>query len=294
MKRLIIVSGLSGSGKSVALNVLEDLGYFCIDNLPVSLLDHLTADVLADPHSGSEKVAIGIDARNKSADLNILGEQMSRLRARGIHIELLYLATNDDVLLKRYGETRRKHPLADDDSSLREAIARERVKLAPVTNLADLIIDTSRTSVYELRDLVRERVAARDVHKLSIQIESFGYKHGLPPDADYVFDVRCLPNPYWDASLRRQTGLDAAVIQFLSDHEIVEAMHTSIVTFCKQWLPQFENLSRSYLTIAIGCTGGQHRSVYMAERVAATLRAYDTGIKVRHHELMSGAGPLYT
>ena len=289
MKRLVIVSGLSGSGKSVALHVLEDLGYYCIDNLPVSLLDNLTSDVIADKDASSELLGIGIDARNKPADLKMLGEQLSRLRARGIDIEILYLQTADDVLLQRYGETRRKHPLADDHRSLRDAIALERQRLSPISNLADLIIDTSRTSVYELRDLVRERVAARAVHTLSILVESFGYKHGLPPDADYVFDVRCLPNPYWDHKLRPLTGLDGAVAAYLDAAPLVEQMHASIVDFCRQWLPEFRTSSRSYLTIAIGCTGGQHRSVYMAERVARTLRGDGTQITVRHHELLANS-----
>ncbi|MEO0575893.1 MAG: RNase adapter RapZ [Pseudomonadota bacterium] len=295
MKRLVVVSGLSGSGKSVALNVLEDLGYYCIDNLPVSLLDHLMHDVMSDGSARGDKIAIGIDARNTSSDLNMLSEQVSRLRSRGISTEVLYLQTADDVLLKRYGETRRKHPLASGDVSLREAISKERVTLSPVLDVADLIIDTTRTSVYELRDLVRERVAPRDVHRLSILIESFGFKHGLPADADYVFDVRCLPNPYWEPKLRQQTGLDNAVIEFFNSEDIVDRMHDSILDFCEQWLPQFRNFNRSYLTIAIGCTGGQHRSVYMAERLAGTLRKTDANmITVRHNELLANANPLHS
>ncbi|MEL6869316.1 MAG: RNase adapter RapZ [Pseudomonadota bacterium] len=294
MKRLVVVSGLSGSGKSVALKVFEDLNYYCIDNLPVSLLDKLTQDLLADGSTRGDKVAIGIDARNKPADLQKLSEQISRLKSRGTSAEVLFLQTADDVLLKRYGETRRKHPLATADMSLREAIARERVALAPVLVLADLIIDTTRTSVYELRDLVRERIAPREAHKLSILIESFGFKHGLPSDADYVFDVRCLPNPYWEPKLRQQTGLDQGVIAFFEQQPIVAEMHDSIIAFCRQWLPQFRNFNRSYLTIAIGCTGGQHRSVYMAERIARTLSDTDHAtITVRHHELVASANPLH-
>ena len=287
VRRLIIVSGLSGSGKSVALNVLEDLGYFCIDNLPITLLDNLTEDVMAGEPPRSDKIAIGIDARTKSADLDMLSEQVSRLRAQGIAVEILFLQTSDDILLKRYSETRRRHPLARDDRGLREAIDEERRRLTEVLNLADLIIDTTRTSVYELRDLVRERVAPREAHRLSLLIESFGYKHGLPPDADYVFDLRCLPNPYWEPHLRRQTGLDGAVIDYLDREPMVAEMRDSIIAFCKQWLPQFQNFSRSYLTIALGCTGGQHRSVYMAERVARALGNDDINVTIRHNELVS-------
>lgn len=289
VKRLIIVSGLSGSGKTVALNVLEDLGYFAIDNLPISLLDKLTEDVMIGDEPRSDKIAIGIDARTKAADLKRLGEQVSRLKAQDVAVEILFLQTTDDILLKRYSETRRKHPLATEDMSLRDAIDEERRRLAEVLNLADLIIDTTRTSVYELGDLVRERVAPREAHSLSLLIESFGFKHGLPPDADYVFDLRCLPNPYWEAHLRRQTGLDHAVIDYLDSQPVVAEMRDSIIAFCQQWLPQFQNFSRSYLTIALGCTGGQHRSVYMAERVAHALSGDGVNVTIRHNELLTAA-----
>ena len=291
--RVIIISGLSGSGKSVALHVLEDIGYYCIDNLPIGLLGTLTDDFLADPVRG-DKIAIGIDARNKSEDLQTLSAQVDRLRAQGAACEVIFLQAEQPVLLKRYSETRRRHPLASPERSLREAIGAERDILAPVVNLADLIIDTTRTSVYELRDLIRERVASRDPHKLSILIESFGYKHGIPSDADFVFDLRCLPNPYWQPRLRPQTGLDAAVIKYLDSEPLVQQMHDAIITFVSGWLPHFENFSRSYLTVAVGCTGGQHRSVHMAEKLAATLRQTQRTLTVRHHELVSQAGPLFS
>ncbi|MEL7311474.1 MAG: RNase adapter RapZ [Pseudomonadota bacterium] len=287
VQRLIIVSGLSGSGKTVALNVLEDLGYFAIDNLPISLLDKLTEDFMAGDQPSDDKIAIGIDARTKAADLSRLSEQISRLKAQNITVEILFLQTTDEVLLKRFSETRRRHPLATDEMSLRDAIELERTRLAEVLNLADLIIDTTRTSVYELRDLVRERVAPRESHRLSLLIESFGFKHGLPPDADYVFDLRCLPNPYWEPHLRRQTGLDHAVIDYLDSQPIVAEMRDSILAFCETWLPQFQNFSRSYLTIALGCTGGQHRSVYMAERIARALSSESLNVTIRHNELLT-------
>ncbi len=290
VKRLIIVSGLSGSGKTVALNVLEDLGYFAIDNLPITLLDKLTEDFMSGDQPSNDKIALGVDARTKAADLNRLSEQVSRLKSQDIAVEILFLQTSDEVLLKRYSETRRRHPLATDDMSLRDAIDEERRRLTEVLVLADLIIDTTRTSVYELRDLVRERVAPRESHRLSVLIESFGYKHGLPPDADYVFDLRCLPNPYWEPHLRRQTGLDHAVIDYLDSQPVVAEMRDSIIAFCKTWLPQFQNFSRSYLTIALGCTGGQHRSVYMAERIARALNSEELNITIRHNELLTAAG----
>ena len=286
--RIIIVSGLSGSGKSVALHVLEDLGYYSVDNIPVALLPQLTDYLLAD-ETGGDRVAIGIDARNRAADLQMLDRQVARLRNQGAQVEVLFLQAEEAMLIKRFGETRRRHPLAQSGDGLREAIETERNMLTPVVNVADLIIDTTRTSVYELRDLVRERIASRDVHKLSILIQSFGFKHGIPADADYVFDLRCLPNPYWQPELRQETGLDKPVIDYLDSEPLADDMHDAIIAFLRDWLPRYENFSRSYLTIAVGCTGGQHRSVYMAERIARTLRGDGRDISVRHHELVRGA-----
>lgn len=286
--RIIIVSGLSGSGKSVALHVLEDLGYYSVDNIPVALLPQLTDYLLAD-EAGGDRVAIGIDARNRADDLQMLDRQVARLRNQGAQVEVLFLQAEEAMLIKRFGETRRRHPLAQSGEGLREAIATERSILTPVVNVADLIIDTTRTSVYELRDLVRERIASRDVHKLSILIQSFGFKHGIPADADYVFDLRCLPNPYWQPELRQETGLDKPVIDYLDSEPLADDMHDAIMAFLRDWLPRYENFSRSYLTIAVGCTGGQHRSVYMAERIARTLRGDGRDISVRHHELVRGA-----
>ncbi|MEL6949953.1 MAG: RNase adapter RapZ [Pseudomonadota bacterium] len=286
--RIIIVSGLSGSGKSVALHVLEDLGYYSVDNIPVALLPQLTDYLLAD-EAGGDRVAIGIDARNRADDLQMLDRQVAHLRNQGAQVEVLFLQAEEAMLIKRFGETRRRHPLAQSGDGLREAIATERSILTPVVNVADLIIDTTRTSVYELRDLVRERIASRDVHKLSILIQSFGFKHGIPADADYVFDLRCLPNPYWQPELRQETGLDKPVIDYLDSEPLADDMHDAIIAFLRDWLPRYENFSRSYLTIAVGCTGGQHRSVYMAERIARTLRSDGRDISVRHHELVRGA-----
>ncbi|MEO1320647.1 MAG: RNase adapter RapZ, partial [Pseudomonadota bacterium] len=246
--------------------------------------DYLLADEV-----GGDRVAIGIDARNRADDLQMLDRQVAHLRNQGAQVEVLFLQAEEATLIKRFGETRRRHPLAQSGDGLREAIATERSILTPVVNVADLIIDTTRTSVYELRDLVRERIASRDVHKLSILIQSFGFKHGIPADADYVFDLRCLPNPYWQPELRQETGLDKPVIDYLDSEPLADDMHDAIIAFLRDWLPRYENFSRSYLTIAVGCTGGQHRSVYMAERIARTLRSDGRDISVRHHELVRGA-----
>jgi len=287
--RLIIVSGLSGSGKSVALNVLEDLGFYCIDNLPAGLLPALLPEIARGGTVATQRIGVGIDARNPAADLEELPALVQRMKRDGIECDVIFLQAEDDILLKRYSETRRRHPLGDTGLALRDAIDRERELLGPVINTADLIIDTTRTSVYELRDALRERVAAREPRSLSILIESFGYKHGIPTDADFVFDLRCLPNPYWEASLRPLTGRDAAVIRFLDDQPLVQTMYGDILGFLRRWIPEYLSFHRSYLTVAVGCTGGQHRSVYMAEKLARALGEEHTPIHTRHNELPAEA-----
>ncbi len=282
--RLIIVSGLSGSGKSVALNVLEDLGYYCIDNIPVALVQSFTRDILPRKDPAYEFVALGLDARNVP-DLAELPPLIREVRGSGIDCELVFLHADDDILLTRFSETRRKHPLTGDKLGLVEAVAAERKLLSPIIDMADLIIDTSQTTVYDLRDQVRGRVGGRDVDRLSILIESFGYKHGLPAEADFVFDVRCLPNPYWEPSLRHLCGRDAPIKEFFEAAPEVDAMITDITAFLEKWIPYYQNFQRKYLTIAIGCTGGQHRSVYIADRVAERLEGKYAPIKTRHHEL---------
>lgn len=286
--RLIIISGLSGSGKSVALNLLEDLGFYCIDNLPAGLLPDLLPEITTDEGlvaKRTRRIAVGIDARNPATDLEALPVLVQRLRDDDVECEVIFLQAEDDILLKRYSETRRRHPLADGGLGLRDAIERERKLLGPVINTADLVLDTTRTSVYELRDAIRERVATREPRSLSILIESFGYKHGIPTDADFVFDLRCLPNPYWEISLRPLDGTDTAVITFLDDQPLVQRMFEDILAFLRRWVPEYVSFHRSYLTIAVGCTGGQHRSVYMAEKLARTLRKEHSPIHVRHNEL---------
>jgi UPF0042 nucleotide-binding protein len=283
--RLIIVSGLSGSGKTVALHVLEDLGYYCIDNLPAGLLEAVVEEVSSGAGQIGRGLAVGIDARNRRTDLESLPRLIDEFRQQQIQTDVLFVLAEDAVLLKRYSETRRRHPLAEHGAELRVAIDAEREILSEVINSADLIIDTSRTSVYDLADIIRERVHGRAPATLSVLIESFGYKHGIPADADFVFDLRCLPNPYWDLNLRHLTGLDEQVVQFLDAQESVAAMHSDILAFLEHWIPQYRSSNRTFLTVAIGCTGGQHRSVYMAEKLAESLRSSDDHVSTRHKEL---------
>lgn len=283
--RLIIVSGLSGSGKTVALHVLEDLGYYCIDNLPARLLRAVVDEISASPGQIDRGLAVGIDARNRRQDLESLPHLIEKFRQQHIQTDVLFVLADDEVLLKRYSETRRRHPLAEHGAELRAAIDEEREVLSEVINAADLIIDTSRTSVYELADTIRERVSGRAPASLSVLIESFGYKNGIPADADFVFDLRCLPNPYWDLNLRRLTGLDEQVVRFLDAQESVAAMHADILAFLEHWIPEYRASNRAFLTIAIGCTGGQHRSVYMAEKLAESLRSVEDHVSTRHKEL---------
>lgn len=288
--RLIIVSGLSGSGKTVALNILEDIGYYCIDNMPAALLKSVVDEVTSGSEQTTERLAVGVDARNRRKDLAALPGLISELRAQNIQIDVLFLQASDDVLLKRYSETRRRHPLAEKGAALLTAIASERTMLAQIINTADLVIDTSSTSIYELSDTIRERVDRRKNNKLSVLVESFGFKNGIPADADFVFDVRCLPNPYWTTELRGHTGLDKKVAAFLQEQPSVIAMYNDILAFLERWIPEYDNMHRGYLTVAIGCTGGQHRSVYIAEKLAAALSDAHDSVVTRHNEL--GQRPL--
>jgi UPF0042 nucleotide-binding protein len=288
--RLIIVSGMSGSGKSVALHVLEDLGYYCVDNMPVTLLKSVVDELTERSSDPTELLALGVDARSHQGGLESLPEIIQDLKKQGILTELLFLQSTDDILLKRYSESRRRHPLAEHGSALRAAIRNERELLSPLVNAADLIIDTSRTSIYELADTIRERIDRRTKHELSVLIESFGFKNGIPADADFVFDMRCLPNPYWTLELRGLTGQDKEVTDFLDAQPAFVNMYEDVLGFLQRWIPQYDNVHRGYLTVAIGCTGGQHRSVYMTEKLAATLRQSHDTVLTRHNEL--GSHPL--
>ncbi|MEX0901043.1 MAG: RNase adapter RapZ [Gammaproteobacteria bacterium] len=282
--RLVIVSGLSGSGKSVALHMLEDLGYYCIDNLPAGLLDTLAEQTVATGDSVYERLAVGIDARNRPRDLRKVPEVVEKLRRGGTACEILFLHANHQTLVKRYSETRRKHPLSTDEMPLDEAIEEERRLLNPIAAAADLTLDSTRTSVHELRELVRDRVHGSGA-ETSLLFRSFGFKSGIPGDADFVFDVRCLPNPYWEKGLKRKTGLDAEVVEWLETHPVVADMLRDITAFLDRWLPECERSSRSYITVAVGCTGGCHRSVYLVEKLAAHFGTRMKHVQVRHDEI---------
>jgi UPF0042 nucleotide-binding protein len=286
--RLIIVSGLSGSGKSVALHLLEDIDFYCVDNIPAALLKPLISHTIRGTDEVYPRTAVGLDARNRPNEIETIPALVAELRRIGISCEVLYLHAADEVLLKRYAETRRKHPLMTADVTLREAIALERRLLEPFTTTADLVIDTSHMGVHALRERIRERMDDRQEGRLTLMFESFGYKHGIPGDADFVFDVRSLPNPYWEHSLRNLTGRDPAVIDYLASYASVNRLTAALIEFMTQRIGEFVQANRSYLTVAIGCTGGQHRSVYIAERLAQHFRGLYPEVRTRHDSLQKG------
>lgn len=285
--KLVIVSGRSGSGKSTALHVLEDLGYYCIDNLPIGLLLPLADEALISEESRLEKIAVSIDARNLSTGIDQFTDIYYQFKHRHFEMDILYLDALNHILLKRFHATRRKHPLSNDTVSLKEAIDAERSLLSPIASAADLTIDTSDMTMYQLRDLIKERVVGRTGQDIALLFQSFGFKHGVPIDADFVFDVRCLPNPYWDQKLRAFTGKDAVIHEFLEKHPETIEMLGDIIGYISKWLPQFANSNRSYLTIGIGCTGGQHRSVYICEKLGEHFKSLQPNVQIRHKELPS-------
>ena len=280
--KLVILSGRSGSGKTVALHALEDMEFYCIDNLPISMLPQLVEKV----RTHEESVAVSIDARALPDELEHFTEIHQQLRDDKIQIEVIYLDADDATLLKRFSETRRRHPLTQDGISLREAIAREKELLDPIALAADLHVDTSRLNLHQLSDMIKARVLGNST-SLDLMFVSFGYKYGIPPDADFVFDARCLPNPYWDESLRTFTGRDQPVIEFLREQSRVQEFFWQVKVFLHTWLPRFETNNRSYLTVAIGCTGGQHRSVYISEQLAQHFQKEHSKVTIRHRELDS-------
>jgi len=285
--RLIIVSGLSGSGKSVALNMLEDLDYYCVDNIPAGLLPGFIAYTVRTSEPAYRLTAVGVDARNRPEDLADVPRLVEELRRSGIGCEVLFLRADNDTLLKRFSETRRRHPLSRSGIGLQEALEQEQRMLAPVANAADLTIDTSRLSVHELRQLVRERAVERGAGTPSLLFQSFAYRHGVPDDADFVFDARALPNPYWEPELRDLTGRDRAVDQFMERHEEASRFLADVTGFLERWLPSLVRSNRSYVTVAVGCTGGQHRSVYFAEKLAAHFDGRFGHTLIRHRDLAS-------
>jgi UPF0042 nucleotide-binding protein len=283
--KLIIVSGRSGSGKSTALHVLEDLGFYCIDNLPVGLLFPLTEEASNASPSRLRQIAVSIDARNLADGIANFEIMHERLQASSLTVEIIFLDASDQSLLQRFHATRRKHPLSDVRTSLREAITNERRLLEPLARLADLHIDTSDLSMYELRDMIKQRIAGRREQDLALLFQSFGFKHGVPVDSDYVFDVRCLPNPYWDTSLRQFTGLDPEVQLFLQNQPETQRMLDDLGKLLGDWLPAFRENNRSYMTISIGCTGGQHRSVYICDQLSRIFQGEYNNVQVRHTEI---------
>lgn len=284
--RLIIVSGRSGSGKSTALDVLEDNGFYCIDNLPAGLLPELAERALLHTELLQPQVAVSIDARNLPSQLKRFPELLAEVRARHIQCDVIYLDADDETLLKRFSETRRRHPLTNENRSLAEAIHDEELLLGAISDQADLKIDTTHLNLYQLRDTLKLRLLNQPEPGTAFLIESFGFKRGMPVDADLVFDVRCLPNPYWKAELRDFSGLDQPVIDYLAAQADVDEMFEDIHSYLSKWLPRFAASNRAYVTVAIGCTGGHHRSVYLAERLGAALRTPLKNLQVRHRDLV--------
>ncbi|GLS25425.1 RNase adapter RapZ [Marinibactrum halimedae] len=279
--RLIIISGRSGSGKSAALHVLEDAGYVCIDNLPLKLLPALVEE---ECHT-EQTFAVSVDARTRSCDLAQFTYLMDKHKEKTQCTEILYLDARDDVLIKRYSETRRKHPLSSKEVDLKAAILKENDLLAPIQHTADKVVDTSHLSLHQLRDLVKKWAVKHEETGIALQFQSFGFKRGVPADADLMFDVRCLPNPYWVPELRSHSGLDEPVAEFLSSHAHVQEMVDDITFYLNRWLPRFEASNRSYMTVAIGCTGGHHRSVYVSQQLKQRFVEHYDNVQVRHRDL---------
>lgn len=283
--KLIVVSGLSGSGKSTALNALEDLDYYCIDNLPVGMLPDFARQMMDPSKKFPSRAAVGIDARNLVDDIRLFPSTLETLRGAKVDCQVIFLNADNNILIKRFSETRRKHPLTTGKTTLAEAIALEQDILEPIANSADLFIDTSHVNVHQLRQTIVHRVTGRAGDEASIQFQSFGFKHGIPTDADFVFDVRCLPNPHWKPELRAMTGLDTAVAEYMQSQKDARDMLEHIRGFLEHWIPLFIEENRTYITIAIGCTGGMHRSVFVADRLYRHFEKLHANVVVNHREL---------
>lgn len=282
--KLIVVSGRSGSGKTTALHILEDIGFYCVDNLPLPLLKSLIEELQTRTSPPINRIAIGVDARNSSVSLDDFPAIVAQVAQAGLEVKVLYLDAQDRVLIKRFSETRRRHPVTGSNRTLKEAIEREQEILAPVMTSASQLIDTSDLSLHDLRDRIKRE--AEEPHQgMTLLFQSFGFKRGVPTDADMLFDVRCLPNPHWVSELRQLTGLDEPVQAFLQAEPGVADMINSVTAFLTRWLPEFEANNRSYTTIAIGCTGGQHRSVFITEALAAHFCQQHANVQTRHRDL---------
>lgn len=283
--KLVIISGLSGSGKTVALHTLEDEGFYCVDNLPLGLLPAFIEQLSSRQMQIYDQVAVGIDARSGASDLKRFREIIDPMKNDIIDIEVVYFETSVNELIKRFSDTRRRHPLTRKGIPLAEAIDIERNLLSPIALSADLCLDTTHTNVHQLRGLIKKRIISRSPQQLSILFQSFGFKHSVPTDSDFVFDVRCLPNPHWEPSLRPLTGQDPEVQAFLKQQDDVIDMFSHIRNFLEYWIPKFAEQNRYYLTVSIGCTGGQHRSVYIAELLNNYFRDKFNNISLRHREM---------
>ena len=283
--KLVIVSGLSGSGKTVALHTLEDEDYYCVDNLPLGLLPDFVERVSNRTLQPYTNIAVGIDARSEANDLRNFNNIIKPLREKDIEFEVIYLQAELNTLIKRFSDTRRKHPLTTKGLPLSEAIEVERVLLSTVSSEADLFIDTTYTNIHQLRDQINKQIVKNNGAKLSLLFQSFGFKHGTPTDSDFVFDVRCLPNPHWESNLRPLTGLDKEVAEFLQSQDEVQDMLNHIRQFMQDWIPKFEKQNRHYLTVSIGCTGGQHRSVFIAQQLCDDFNPVIDNVSVRHREM---------
>ena len=281
----IIVSGLSGSGKSIALETLEDSGYYCIDNLPIALFEPFVRNEINGNQQVYKKVAISIDARSRCESLKQFSSTLDVAEQLGVSCQVMFIKSGMETLMKRFSETRRKHPLTDSQHSLIEAIQLEEMLLVPIASRADLVIDTTHTNVHQLRDLIRERIGAKRDYRMSLYCLSFGYKNGIPFDADFIFDARCLPNPHWVPALRAKTGLDQEIKIFFENIPEVSDYLNDVASLMQHWVPRFASESRSYLTIAIGCTGGQHRSVYLTELLGKRLTSEKYDLLIRHRDL---------
>jgi len=282
--QLVIISGRSGSGKSTALHQLEDEGYYCIDNLTVSLLPALEQETSRQDFSHFRGTAVCIDARNAWKDLAGFVDIVDALPDT-VHTEILFLDAQDAALMQRFSETRRRHPLSSESIPLADAIAKERLLLGPISSDASLVLDTTQMTIYELRDAIKQRLLKNSSGTMSLLFQSFGFKRGVPADADLVFDVRMLPNPHWVKELRMKSGLEREVQEFLESQPLAGELYHDICAYLDAWLPRYRDSNRSYMTVALGCTGGQHRSVYLADRLFHHYKARFPNIHVRHREL---------
>lgn len=281
---IVIVTGISGSGKTLALNTLEDQNYYCIDNLPPELLlGFLETSIV----SQQQKVAIGIDVRSGEESLGTFPDLIKTIKDRHPKTDIVYLYADNGVIKKRYNETRRRHPLAEDNQSLDASLNKEELLLENISRIADLRIDTSKTDIYQLSHLLKQRLCQNDIQGISLMFQSFGFKHSAPSDSDFIFDVRCLPNPYWVNELRLYSGLDSEIQDWLAQHESVQKMIEDISHFLQNWIPSFEENQKAYMTISIGCTGGRHRSVYITEALADLFKnKHKKDVIVHHRELL--------